>query len=47
MESKILESFENEKNSESSNNKETYLRNELTRMSKENVSLRVYFFQPS
>jgi hypothetical protein len=47
MESKILESFENEKNSESTNNKETYLRNELTRMSKENVSLRVYFFHPS
>jgi hypothetical protein len=41
MESKILESFENEKNSENTSNKETYLRNELTRMSKENVSLRV------
>lgn len=44
---KSLESFElNYDGKNSENNKETYLRNELTRMVKENTSLRVniYFY---
>ena len=44
MESKSLELFEFNNDGKGLENKEAYLRNELSRMSKENTSLRVFIY---